>query len=107
MTDNYLKFDNKFVGDVIDEKKQATIRKGESFVEPAQEVELRTANGNVFGECIIKLVREMPAKDVVEIDFENYHRNYSGFNEFKKQMEEYYDDIEPSTTFSVIGFVLI
>lgn len=104
MTDKYLKFDNKFVGDVIDEKKQITIRKGEAFVEAGDEVELLTANGNNFQNAIIMTVREEEAKDVVNMDFDS-HKNYSGFVEFKNQMEEYYEEnIEPSTTFSIIGF---
>lgn len=104
MTDKYLKFDNKFVGDVIDEKKRITIRKGEAFVSVGDDVELLTANGNKFGEGIVMWVKEEPAKDIVNREFE-YHQNYRGFMDFKEQMEEYYDEtIEPSTEFSTIAF---
>ena len=104
MTDNYLKFDNKFVGDVIDERKQITIRKGEPFVEPGQEVDLLTASDNKFGEAIIVSTEVLPAKTIANIDFEK-HRNYSGFMDFAEEMHEYYDElIEPSTKFTVIYF---
>ena len=104
MTDNYLKFDNKFVGDVIDEKKQITIRKGEPFVESGQEVDLLTASDNKFEEAIIVSTEVLPAKTVANIDFKK-HRNYSGFMDFAEEMHEYYDElIEPSTEFTVIYF---
>lgn len=104
MTDGYLKFDNQHVGNVIDKKKQITIRKGESFVEPGQEIDLLTASDNKFGEAIVMSVEETTAKDVVNKTF-THHKNYSGFMEFKDEMKEYYDEeIEPSTTFTVIWF---
>ena len=104
MTDNYLKFDNKFVGDVIDEKKQITIRKGEPFVEAGQEVDLLTAGDNKFGEAIIVSTEFLPAKTIANIDF-GKHRNYSGFMDFAEAMGEYYAEvIEPSTEFTVIYF---
>lgn len=104
MTDGYLKFDNQHVGNVIDEKKQITIRKGESFVETAQEIDLLTASDNKFGEAFVISVEQLPAKEIVNINFEK-HRNYSGFMDFAEEMHEYYDEeIEPSTEFSVIYF---
>lgn len=106
MADGYLKFDNQHVGNVIDEKKQITIRKGEPFVSTGEDVDLLTANGNKFGEGMILSVKELPAKEVVNINFEK-HRNYSGFMDFAEEMQEYYDElIEPSTEFSVIYFKL-
>jgi hypothetical protein len=104
MTSKYLKFDNKFVGDVIDEKKKITIRRGSAFVNAGEDVDLLTGNGNKFGEAVIMWVSEEEAKTVVNRDFE-HHVNYKGFEDFRKQMETYYDEeIKPSTEFSIIAF---
>lgn len=106
MTNKHIKFHNKFVGDVIDKKKKVTIRKGDPFVKVGEDVDLFTGRNNKFAEAIITAVECLPAKDIVNKQFEK-HENYSGFMDFDEKMSEYYDEeIEPSTEFTIIYFEL-
>lgn len=107
MNQKYIRFDNKYVGNVIDQKKKVTIRKGDPFVNAGDEVDLLTGDGNPFSTALVVSMKKLPAKELVNIDF-TYHENYSGFIDFKRQMCKYYDDeIEPSTMFTIIYFEVI
>lgn len=99
----YIRFDNRHVGNVIDRQKRATIRKGEPFVDRGDVVDLKTGHGNVFAQAEITNVLLKKAYEIPRIDFE-YHRDYHSYPDFVSSMSDYYDEVEHDTEFTIMWF---
>lgn len=104
MSQDYLRFDNALVGDIIDENKTMTIRYDLDLgVFPGNRIGLLTEGGTKFGSAEIDEIFEMSAQYFADQNFQG-HRPYDGVGELLDELHGYYPDQEfrPYTEFDVV-----
>lgn len=102
-----LKFDDRHVEPILDGEKWITIRHDlDHDLAPGDRLQLVDAEtGEPFADATVSTIGELPAREVVAIDFDG-HRSYRDVGALLDELRRYYPDaaLTPETTLSLVDF---